>query len=345
MAARGDADRGRLETAKGAPEGLHGTNLVSVEALPNGAGGSPQVLNEGTLDTVTTSSSLVFRVTIHDGGDFQEVQIPVQLTIGRPQSEGGPITRTATVQVIDPGQNASVTFGDLPQVTLATQTTCSRSTSRACRARRTSRTTPARVQRHLLAAAGLDAVVHVSGTAAAVVALVSVALALSALAVAATAIVRLGRLRAAQRTTVGGGRTRADLVYYTVGLLGRIDDHPGAVDEIAAGLARVDRRVGDSLANSAIVRYDAYEDTGGHQSASLALLDGGRTGVVVTAIQGRDYARIYMKGDRSTASRRSRSRRRSRRPSSGRWAAERAAAAARQASPRRRSEAGTIIHI
>ena len=45
----------------------------------------------------------------------------------------------------------------------------------------------------------------------------------------------------------------------------------------------------------AIVRYDAYEDTGGHQSASLALLNGARTGIVITAIQGRDYARIYVK--------------------------------------------------
>jgi hypothetical protein len=49
------------------------------------------------------------------------------------------------------------------------------------------------------------------------------------------------------------------------------------------------------VANTAIVRYDAYEDTGGHQSASLALLDAARNGIVLTAIQGRDYARIYMK--------------------------------------------------
>ena len=55
------------------------------------------------------------------------------------------------------------------------------------------------------------------------------------------------------------------------------------------------------MTNTAIVRYDAYEDTGGHQSASLVLLDSGRSGVVVTAIQGRDYARIYMKElDRGT---------------------------------------------
>ncbi len=75
----------------------------------------------------------------------------------------------------------------------------------------------------------------------------------------------------------------------------RIDDLHRAVDEIAGGLARVDRRVDGSVANASIVRYDAYEDTGGHQSASLALLDAARTGVVVTAIQGRDYARIYVK--------------------------------------------------
>ena len=40
---------------------------------------------------------------------------------------------------------------------------------------------------------------------------------------------------------------------------------------------------------------EAYEGTGGQQSASVALLDGARSGIVVSAIQGRDYARIYMK--------------------------------------------------
>jgi hypothetical protein len=45
----------------------------------------------------------------------------------------------------------------------------------------------------------------------------------------------------------------------------------------------------------AVVRYDAYENTGGHQSASVALLDSSRSGLVLSAIQGRDYARIYIK--------------------------------------------------
>ena len=50
-----------------------------------------------------------------------------------------------------------------------------------------------------------------------------------------------------------------------------------------------------AVSNTAVVRYDAIEGAGGHQSASIAFLDANRTGTVVTAIQGRDYARIYVK--------------------------------------------------
>ncbi len=104
---------------------------------------------------------------------------------------------------------------------------------------------------------------------------------------------RLRRVREGQMVLLGGGK--ADLVDFAVSLQGRIDDLHRAVDEVAAGLARVDRRVDGSVTNTSVIRYDAYEGAGGHQSASLAFLDAGRSGVVVTAIQGRDYARIYVK--------------------------------------------------
>jgi Protein of unknown function (DUF4446) len=111
----------------------------------------------------------------------------------------------------------------------------------------------------------------------------------------------LRRLRVAQRTILAG--SSHDMVDFAVSLQGRIDDLYGAVDEVAAGLSRVDRRVDGSIANTAVVRYDAYEDTGGQQSASFAFLDTHRSGTVVTAIQGRDYARIYVKDlERGTAS-------------------------------------------
>ena len=133
------------------------------------------------------------------------------------------------------------------------------------------------------------------------VAVVACALAALALLVSLLLWRRVSRLRAAQAVLLGGG-TR-DLVDFAVSLQGRIDDLHGAVGEIAAGLSRVDRRVDGAVTNTSVVRYDAYKDTGGQQSASFAFLDANRTGTVVTAIQGRDYARIYVKDlDRGRAS-------------------------------------------
>jgi Protein of unknown function (DUF4446) len=114
-----------------------------------------------------------------------------------------------------------------------------------------------------------------------------------AIAVAVLAWSKLRAVRAAQLVLLGGGK--ADLVDFAVSLQGRIDDLHRAVDEVAAGLSRVDRRVDTAVTKTSLVRYDAYEGAGGHQSASIALLDAARTGVVVSAIQGRDYARIYVK--------------------------------------------------
>src|SRR5436853_5410612 len=133
-----------------------------------------------------------------------------------------------------------------------------------------------------------------SSGAAAWIAIAAGAAALLALAFAFLCWRELRRVRAAQSVLLGGGK--GDLVDFAVSLQGRIDDLHRAVDEVAAGLVRVDRRTDESVRNVSIVRYDAYEDTGGHQSASLAVLDSTRTGVVVTAIQGRDYARIYRQG-------------------------------------------------
>jgi hypothetical protein len=142
---------------------------------------------------------------------------------------------------------------------------------------------------------------NLSSATAAWIAIGAAAAAALALLVTLWIWLRVKRLRAGQSTLLGDGKS--DIVDFAVSLQGRIDDLHRAVDEVAAGLVRVDRRVDESVRNVSIVRYDAYEDTGGHQSASLAVLDSQRTGVVVSAIQGRDYARIYMKElDRGRAS-------------------------------------------
>ena len=130
-------------------------------------------------------------------------------------------------------------------------------------------------------------------TAALAVAIAACVAAVLALALATVLWRRISAVRKTQSVVLG--TDRRDLLEFAVSLQGRIDDLYRAVDEVAAGLSRVDRRVDGSVTNTAVVRYDAYEGTGGQQSASLALLDATRTGTVVTAIQGRDYARIYVK--------------------------------------------------
>jgi hypothetical protein len=126
-----------------------------------------------------------------------------------------------------------------------------------------------------------------------VIAIAAAGVAVVAIGIALALHVRLRRVRASQLTLLGTGGS--DLVDFAVSLQGRIDALHREVDDVAASLARLERRVDSTVSRLAVVRYDAYENTGGHQSASVALLDASRSGVVLSAIQGRDYARIYVK--------------------------------------------------
>jgi hypothetical protein len=143
--------------------------------------------------------------------------------------------------------------------------------------------------------------VHLSASVAGWIAIGAAAAAAVALLLALGYYLSLRRVRRAQLVLLGGGRE--DLVDFAVSLQSRIDGLHGAVDALAASVATVDQRVDQTVSKTAIVRYDAYQNSGGHQSASVAMLDAARTGVVLSAIQGRDYARIYIKElDRGRAS-------------------------------------------
>jgi len=132
-----------------------------------------------------------------------------------------------------------------------------------------------------------------STSVAAGIAIAAGVVALAALAFAGVAWSRVRAVRSAQQALLGRGSS--DLVDFAVSLQGRLDKTHRNLDELASRFAQLDRRVDGVVSCVAVVRYDAYENTGGHQSASVALLDASRTGIVFTAIQGRDYARIYVK--------------------------------------------------
>src|SRR5581483_3881298 len=93
-------------TSTGTPSGLHGTNLVSVKATPNG----PTLSTTTDLNQIVASPDLGFDVTVHDGGNFQEVGIKVTLTIQRVPASGKAIVQTQSIPVIDPNGDAVVHF-------------------------------------------------------------------------------------------------------------------------------------------------------------------------------------------------------------------------------------------
>lgn len=104
---------------------------------------------------------------------------------------------------------------------------------------------------------------------------------------------QLRRIRRAQKVVIGSGGQ--DLVEYAMSLLARVERAEAAAAASQTAVRSLGDRVDACFQRQALVRYDALEGAGGKQSVSIALLDAARKGFVVSAIQGRDYARIYVK--------------------------------------------------
>ncbi len=65
--------------------------------------------------------------------------------------------------------------------------------------------------------------------------------------------------------------------------------------EVAAEIEALRAVAQTALRHLAVVRYDAFGDMGGHLSWSMALLDDGGDGVILTSIHGRSDSRSYAK--------------------------------------------------
>jgi hypothetical protein len=131
-----------------------------------------------------------------------------------------------------------------------------------------------------------------------IVALAAVALALAALTLAGVALVRLRRLRAAQRVVLGEHGQR-DLVTHAAELTEGFEALRDWIEEVGARLdgrlATAEDRLDGAIAYRGLLRYDAYNEMSGRQSTSIALLDATRSGIVLSSIHHRDQARLYAK--------------------------------------------------
>jgi hypothetical protein len=102
------------------------------------------------------------------------------------------------------------------------------------------------------------------------------------------------RLRRAQ-VVILGSQGEQDIVEHVQTLDTRARNLREAVERLTGQLDEHRQHLDEALTNRAIVRYDAFRDAGGEQSASVALLDNHRSGLVVTTIAARDFARLYVK--------------------------------------------------
>jgi hypothetical protein len=112
-------------------------------------------------------------------------------------------------------------------------------------------------------------------------AIIAVALSLVALAMAWSA------LRRATSGTRAGSRPRRPRKQQPA--------TPLTTEEATARIEALQASVQTTLRHLAVVRYDAFGDMGGHLSWSMALLDDGGDGVVLTSIHGRSDSRTYAK--------------------------------------------------
>ncbi len=131
-----------------------------------------------------------------------------------------------------------------------------------------------------------------------IVALAGLALALVALTLAIAQLAALRRLRAAQRVLLAEGDPR-DLVSHAAEISEAFAALRAYVEESArrldGRLGAAEDRLDRTIAYRGVFRYDAYNEMSGRQSASIALLDTTRSGIVLSSIHHRDQARLYAK--------------------------------------------------
>jgi len=90
-------------STSGSASGKHGDGLVGVRVNPQGTD-----LSTSTATTVKVSADLSFLATVEDSGSFQEVNVPVTLTIEI--GTGHSIKKVEHISSIQPGLRQTVTF-------------------------------------------------------------------------------------------------------------------------------------------------------------------------------------------------------------------------------------------
>lgn len=87
----------------------------------------------------------------------------------------------------------------------------------------------------------------------------------------------------------------ADLESSLVGYMNRVEEVELRVLPLERAVANIQAELPLFIRYSGLVRYNAFEDVGGEQSFSLALLDSLGDGLIISGVYSRNDVRVYAK--------------------------------------------------
>jgi len=87
----------------------------------------------------------------------------------------------------------------------------------------------------------------------------------------------------------------AGMVAALENLAARLSETAACAEQLVTHTDRIDATLSHVVQGVGLVRFRAFQDTGGDQSFALALVDGEGDGVVVSALYGRGATRVYAK--------------------------------------------------
>jgi hypothetical protein len=92
-----------------------------------------------------------------------------------------------------------------------------------------------------------------------------------------------------------GSRGNVDIIEHVSSMDDKLANMRVALEDLTLIARDHDVRIDGTLARVGVVRFDAYQDLGGRQSAAVAFLNSQGDGVVITTVVSRDFARMYVK--------------------------------------------------
>jgi hypothetical protein len=134
-------------------------------------------------------------------------------------------------------------------------------------------------------------------------ALLVAALAVAVVAVVLSALALYGQRRVRASYRVFSQGSRDDVLTVLERHISEVTDLRGEVEALRRHSYGVREMLAGTICRVHTVRYDAFDDMGGHLSFSSAFLDEHGDGMVITAINGRTDTRVYAKSVKAGESR------------------------------------------